>query len=836
MLTPRGEVAIEQLRGGDTVYSIADGQLTFGTVRGCFQVSGGTYHRLRTAYGSIYATDEHPFMTGRDRFCTASLLRVGQGVYLWRKGVLELVPLLAVDTVVSDLPAYNLQVFPGQTFIAGGMVVHNKGGGCFPAGTKVRTPEGLIAIEDILPGQCVLGIDENGRVIRSIVRTTFQASSALLVLKTDLGELRTTVEHPVMTAGGCFIEAGGLRTHDEIMVRRNDRLMPATIQNLRASLEKVRVFNLQVGPPHTFLADDFVVHNKGGGCFPAGTRIRTADGTVAIEDILPGRRVLCMNEAGRITETTVRTTYQGSSLPLVIETDQGELRTTVEHPLLTDKGSFVEAGGLTTRDKITVWRNNRFITATIQNFRSSPERVRVFNLQVGPPHTFLADDFVVHNKGGGFHGGGYHGSRHSSGGGSGSSMPPWIPVVIIVVVAVIVLASNLPSRAEQNLDYVYSTSAVGPKAEKTRKLLEFIQKQDPSFNIDVLSKTATGTFIKLQGCWQARDYGPMKGLLMPDLYKQHCQEITGMVNQHTINILEGLAVKRVDIVNVRYTNDPDQREYTALITAKARDYYVDDRTFEFTRGDSEAAEFQEFWTFQLQKGQWILREIEQTRESDILKDENFFEPFTERNVDQVYGEAAGKAGPAGPWLESGTQLKSTRIDRLLNFLVKTDKLWNRQLMVERARQVFLSVYHARECGGLEAVKDDELFPDVAQSLRERISDWQNKGITVEFRNICIRKAELILVRNYADNRKDEFTVRISAHVQQVVSKGGQVRSMDDHVIPFEEYWTFGRLDNQWKLKEILPAAKGRKELDMENYDEESSLEQLQWYYRQPRSN
>jgi hypothetical protein len=94
---------------------------------------------------------------------------------------------------------------------------------------------------------------------------------------------------------------------------------------------------------------------------------------------------------------------------------------------------------------------------------------------------------------------------------------------------------------------------------------------------------------------------------------------------------------------------------------------------------------------------------------------------------------------------------------------------------------------------------------------------------------------LILVRNFADNTKDEYTVRISAHAQVIIRKGEQIQSQQEYVTPFEEYWTFGRLDNQWKLKEVLPPAAGKKMIAQENVDEESGPGQLQWYYRQPRA-
>ena len=37
----------------------------------------------------------------------------------------------------------------------------------------------------------------------------------------------------------------------------------------------------------------------------------------------------------------------------------------------------------------------------------------------------------------------------------------------------------------------------------------------------------------------------------------------------------------------------------------------------------------------------------------------------------------------------------------------------------------------------------------------------------------------------------------------------------EYVTPFEEYWTFGRLDGQWKLKEVLPPGRGEKAVDLE---------------------
>ena len=341
--------------------------------------------------------------------------------------------------------------------------------------------------------------------------------------------------------------------------------------------------------------------------------------------------------------------------------------------------------------------------------------------------------------------------------------------------------------------------------------------------------------MQLQKCWQARDYAPMKPLLMPDLYAEHLGQIQGMIHNHEINLIEGLNVGAVDLVNVRYPNDSNAREFTALISASARDYYIDDRDNDFVRGDKEPEPFQEFWTFHLVDGKWLLREIEQTKESDALKTDNFFEPFTDHGVKRVYAEAANREGPVGPSVAADAELKETRVERLLNYLVQTDKLWDRQAMSEQARKVFLEVCLAREQGDPERIPATDLFPEIAAHLKEEIRSRQAEGAAIEFRNLCVRKVELVLVRNYSDKSQDEFTARITAHAQQIVRRNGQVASEQPYVTPFEQYWTFGRLDNQWKLKEVEPPAKGREMVGQENVDEGVSAAQLEWYYQHPRA-
>ena len=788
VLTPHGEVPIEQLRVGDLVVG--------GQVEAITRVEPDEYLEIGDG---VHVTAEHPF-------------QVAPGVFRMADRVFP-----TARRVKAERPAYNLLVSPGGTYVASGFVVHNKG--CFLPETPILRADGTtVAIRNVHAGDELLAFAADGRIVRARVRNviTHEVDEYLEVV-TERTFLRVTVEHPFYVGDGTFKTLEALNIGDSVYAYEGQGLSAQKILSITRVRARTRVYNLQTDEPNTFFANSVAVHNKGGGCFPAGTRIGTPGGEVTIESIRTGDVVL----TGRGRTAVVEATFITRAQILALTTDRGTLRTTAEHPLLCADGRFRLAGELS--------RGSRLPGATISRCATGSEEL-VYNLHVSAPHTFVANGFVVHNKGGGGFGGGFHG------GGSGGSVDPRILFMVVGMYVLIVIVKHVGAgNRDEDLDFVYRPASVKSKAAKTRKLLEFIAKVDPAFQETALQEVATGTFVKLQKCWQSREYEPMQPLLMPDLYAEHCAQLQGLRRNHEVNMIDHLRVERVDIVNVRYTHKESDREFTALITASARDYYIDDRDNSFLRGDEASARFQEFWTFQRHDGAWLLREIEQSRESDKLKEENFFEQFTDKGVEQVYGKTAGQEGPSGPWLEKSVETKASRTERLLNFLVQTDKLWDRQAMLDRAREVFTHVMLAREAGNPTEMRDDELFPAVALDLRQQIGEQRREGLSVEYRNLCVRKVELVLVRNFADNAQDEYTVRISAHAQKIIKRNGAIVSQDEYVTPFMEYWTFGRLDGQWKLKEVLPPAKGEGMVGQENVDEDSSAAQLQWYYQHNRA-
>jgi predicted lipid-binding transport protein (Tim44 family) len=839
ILTPGGASAVEHLHEGDLVWGVSGKTVTRVRVEALAKVEVEAYLEVSTGETSLFITPEHPVMVGAGEFRVAGQIKPGDRVIVTRGDNLQEEWVSFVRRVRADKPAYNLLVNPGGTFIPGGIVVHNKG--CFLPDSPILRADGQeVLISTVRPGDILLAFTSEGRIVQTRVSNVLRLEvGEHVVLRTDRETLRATVEHPFYVGGGTFKTLEVLRPGDDIVTWDGQSLARQQIISMERIPGRIQVYNLQTEDPHTFFVGHVAVHNKGGGggCFAPGTPIATPRGEVPIESLIPGDEVLALTPQGLLVPATVKAMSVARNSLLKVATHRGTLEASPEHPVAEPGGHFRPVSELHRGDLILRWLDGQLARDCVRRISPSAAETLVYNLQVDEPHTFLASSFVVHNKGGSFSSG--HSSGSSSGAGSSDPFADTLALVVVVLmtgVIIFVLYRKAKRRKSENLDFVYSASVVSRKAVRTEKLLQFLSRQDRSVEPETLRQLAESSFRKLEECWEKRDYGPMEPLMMPSLFAQHTAQIRGMVRNQEINRIEDLKVEKVDLVNVRYTEKPNQREFTALISASARDYYVDDTRGKFIRGDKTSARFQEFWTFQRLDDCWLLREIEQSGESDYLKDENFAEMLTDQNLLGIYGKSVGKEGAPGPWLERKVEEKATRIERMLNFLAQTDRLWDRQAMQERAREVFLRVYLAREAGDLQQASTTDLFPEVTEHLRDQIRQWQLGGITVEYRNLCVRKVEIVLVRNFEEQARDEFTVRINAHAQKIVRKGGSTQSEDRYVMPFEDYWTFGRLDRQWKLKEVLPPAAGKERIADENIDEDSSSGQLQWYYRQTRAN
>lgn len=165
---------------------------------------------------------------------------------------------------------------------------------CFPAGTEITMASGVKKnIEDIKPGDSVVSQSESGvRSISTVSEMEEPIRDHMCRIDFEDGKnLKLTKEHPLMTQAGwksispssTLEENPGLFV-DDLMI--GDRVYTelgtkSVVKNWSCWSEKVQTYNLLLDKgAHTYFADGYLAHNKGGGvCTADGVRVDCPAGT-----------------------------------------------------------------------------------------------------------------------------------------------------------------------------------------------------------------------------------------------------------------------------------------------------------------------------------------------------------------------------------------------------------------------------------------------------------------------------------------------------------------------------------------------------------------------------
>jgi len=180
-------------------------------------------------------------------------LKVGDNI-LNAKGEPE--PIVSMKKIKEKVTVYNLEVNPYHTYVAGGIVAHNKP--CLLAGTPILMSDGSTKpIEAIKAGDMVMAFDEKtGSLREDRVSEFFEHPADNYLIINDT--FKVTPNHPVYSQGQ-WVEIGNLKVGDSLV---NSEGKSVIVNSIKKVTGEVIVYNLEVNPYHTYIAGGFVVHNK----------------------------------------------------------------------------------------------------------------------------------------------------------------------------------------------------------------------------------------------------------------------------------------------------------------------------------------------------------------------------------------------------------------------------------------------------------------------------------------------------------------------------------------------------------------------------------------------
>ena len=181
----------------------------------------------------------------------------------------------------------NLGYIYGGGGGAGGGGYSSTSSTCFPAGTLISTPNGLVAIETLNVGDLVYGFDIDidnysaelvAKPITQVFKHSWAAAdeySKLIVINHEKGTLVITGNHEVLTSSRDatgpyphFVRAENLQIGDIIY---NDQGQQVEILEITPGEPYDYVYNFEVADVHTYVASGIRVHNGGGGGGGKGT-------------------------------------------------------------------------------------------------------------------------------------------------------------------------------------------------------------------------------------------------------------------------------------------------------------------------------------------------------------------------------------------------------------------------------------------------------------------------------------------------------------------------------------------------------------------------------------
>jgi predicted lipid-binding transport protein (Tim44 family) len=169
---------------------------------------------------------------------------------------------------------------------------------------------------------------------------------------------------------------------------------------------------------------------------------------------------------------------------------------------------------------------------------------------------------------------------------------------------------------------------IAARSKATKAILKFLAYADNWFDRKYVGDVAEEALRLVKEATEARSIRGIERRLTPDCLQEVDAEIKQARRNQERRIFERVDVTDVNVLHVEAPAGKERHTFTALITARSKDYVADDETDEVLRGDRKTYVYQELWTFRRSEKRWLVELIRPSSDVDsVLESKNVLAPI-----------------------------------------------------------------------------------------------------------------------------------------------------------------------------------------------------------------
>ena len=165
---------------------------------------------------------------------------------------------------------------------------------------------------------------------------------------------------------------------------------------------------------------------------------------------------------------------------------------------------------------------------------------------------------------------------------------------------------------------------IAARERATKAILKFLAYTDNWFEKKYCADVADEAFRLVKEAIQARSIQGIERRVTEGCLEEIRTEIKKLRKAKEIHVFGRVEVTDVDFVHIEAPTGKQNHTFTALISAKSRDYFEDEESGEVARaGDKKMYAYQEFWTFRRSEKRWLVELIRPTTDLEfVLQEKN----------------------------------------------------------------------------------------------------------------------------------------------------------------------------------------------------------------------